>query len=251
MKTIRSNFDRLFILGGVLVAVALAAVVGCTPPKAQDSPELAAVAGKWQEAYNAGDAEAIAALYTEDCRLMPPGAELMEGRDAAAASFTEMIASGAKLELQSVQAVAGGDLGYHVGRYVMRTPDGAVAERGKYIETWRKTAAGWKIANDIWNTDAPVPPPGATVIFTHDVKDGAHWLAAWQGENSRAKQFAEHGVAGARTFQDRENPNRTALLVQVTEPEALQTFLTSPEGDKAKAEDGLIDRTLRVYAEVK
>jgi len=251
MNGTRGRFDGRSGLAGLLAVAVIVAVAGCAPQKAQDSPELAAASGQWLKAYNAGDAQAIAALYTEDCRIMPPGAELMEGRDAAAASFAEMIASGAKLDLQSIQAVAGGDIGYNVGRYVMSSRDGAVVERGKYMEAWRKTPAGWRIASDIWNADAPAAPAGATMIFTHKVKDGAHWLAGWESPDGRRKLFAEHGVTSVRVFQDPKTPNQTALLVQVTDPEAFTTFITSPEVEKAKAEDGVINSTMMAYTEVK
>jgi hypothetical protein len=37
-----------------------------------------------------------------------------------------------------------------------RTP--AVTVTGKYLTHFHKTDAGWLIAEDIWNNDAPAPP---------------------------------------------------------------------------------------------
>lgn len=251
MNGARGLNGRFSMNAGLLALAAMIVVVGCAPPRAQESPELTAALGLWEQHFNAGDAEALASIYTKDCRIMPPGAKLMEGRDSVAAAFRKEIASGVKIELKPIQTIAAGDLGSNVGLYTVRTPNGAVTERGKYMEAWRKTADGWKIANDIWNSDAPAAPAGATMIFTHKVKDATRWLAAWQGKDGRRKQFAEHGVSGVRVFQDPHSPRRTALLVTVADAKAFQAFLSSPEVETAKAEDGVIEATLRNYTEVK
>src|SRR5215831_9492404 len=44
---------------------------------------------KWAEAYNKGDAKALAALYTEDAYLLPPGADLVHGRSAIEAFWRQ------------------------------------------------------------------------------------------------------------------------------------------------------------------
>jgi hypothetical protein len=35
-----------------------------------------------------------------------------------------------------------------------------MSEKGKYVTVWKKQANGqWKVAEDIFNADAPPPPP--------------------------------------------------------------------------------------------
>jgi len=227
-------------------------VVACAPAGSKPSPEIAAASERWEQALNSGDVEAIVALYTDDARLLPPNMELQQGHDGVRASFEGMVAAGLKGQLDSTEALVAGDIGYRLGTYVLTAPDGTVADRGKYIETWKNDGGEWKISNDIWNSDLPPPPPaGSTLIFTHDVKDGDHWLAAWTGENSREDMFKQHGVSFARKFQCVDKPNTTALLLQVEDMAAFQAVMESDGTAQAKAEDGVKDKTLKAFAEVK
>ena len=54
-----------------------------------------------------------------------------------------------------------------------------------------------------------------------------------------------------RVFQSPESPNHVGLVIDVEDMEALQSLLSSPEGEQAKAEDGVKDETMTVLAEVK
>jgi uncharacterized protein (TIGR02246 family) len=232
--------------------VMIVVLVACAPAGSKPSPELAAAGEKWEAALNGGDIEAIAALYSEDARLLPPNAMLEKGHAAVRASFEEMIAAGLKASLPTIEATVAGDIGYRVGTYTLTTPDGNVADRGKYIETWKNEGGEWKIANDIWNSDMPPPPPaGTTMIFTHEVKDADHWLAAWTGEGSRKDMFAQHGVSSARTFQCMDKPKTTAVLLQVVDMDAFMAAMASAEVAEAKQADGVKDKTLMAFAETK
>lgn len=232
--------------------VLLIAAFACAPPASRDSPELAARSDAWEAALNAGDVEALTAMYAEDCRILPPNGELGQGRAAAAAAFGEMIDAGLTGTLETVEARIAGDIGYRVGTYALQGPDGSQVDRGKFVEVWRQVDGDWRISNDIWNSDMPVDAEsGTALIATHEVEDAARWLAAWQGEDGRRQQFARHGAPRVRVFQSPDNPNLTGLLIDVEDMEAFRAFLESPEGTAAKAEDGVKDATLRIVAEVR
>ena len=62
------------------LAVLLVATAACAPQGSQPSSALETLGEQWEAALNAGDVNAIAAFYTEDCRLMPPNGELEIGR---------------------------------------------------------------------------------------------------------------------------------------------------------------------------
>lgn len=233
------------------LALLLVATAACAPQGSQPSSILENLGEQWEAALNAGDVDAIAELYTEDCRLMPPNGELEIGREAVREEFSGMIAAGLAGRLETTEAVTAADIGYRVGTYTLTTADGAVVDRGKYIETWRNEGGVWKIANDIWNSDVPAAADGMTMIVTHEVEDFDRWLAAWQGEPSRHELFANHGVASTRVFQNVDDPNLTAVLVEVTDMGALQAMLSSPEGEAAKAEDGVKSPTMRSFLELK
>jgi len=207
-------------IGKVHAALALAlavSVAGCAPQAVDQSAELGALTDNWETALNAGDVDALVGLYADDCVLMPPNAELMTGAAAAATAFGGMIAAGQTGELETIKAVAAGGVGYHVGTYFIRDASGAIIDRGKYLEGWQKVDGEWKIVHDIWNSDWDQFASATTIAITHDVKDGDHWLAAWQGENSRHELFKQHGVANVRVFQNLEQPNQTGLVIDVTD----------------------------------
>lgn len=235
-----------------LATLSLIVVAACAPPGSQVSTELPELDEAWEAAFNDGDVEALAAMYAEDARVMAPNAALGTGRDAVRAVFGGMIDAGLKGELESVEAVVAGDIGYQIGTYAI-SADGTVVDRGKYIEIWRKVNGEWKMANDIFNSDLPAAPSGAlgpVLLVTHEVKDPAHWLAAWAGPDGRAETFKQHGASGVRVFQSPDHPKRVGLLVEVEDMDAFMAWAQSADSAKAKAEDGVIDATLRVMAEV-
>lgn len=234
-----------------LVALSLiVTLAACAPPLAKPSPEIAATADRWEEGLNAGDLDALVALYTADARVLPPNAELGQGPGDVEASFAGMIEAGLKGQLDTIESVAAGDIGYRVGVYALMAPDGAVVDRGKFVETWRLVDGEWKITNDIWNSNIPVSA-GETVVITHEVEDADRWLAAFRGDDSRRDYFAANaGVSKVRTFQNPDDPDLTALVLDIADTDAFESFLQSDEAKASKAEDGVKDSTMRVFVEV-
>lgn len=233
----------------VFAALLVVVIIGCAPPTAQESTELAARASKWEVAFNAGDLDALVAMYTVDARLLPPNGEMGKGAEAVRASFSEMIDAGLRGELATIDAMAVGDLGHRIGTYKLNTGDGTPVDEGKYIEVWRKVGGEWRIAADIWNSNLPATaePSGTTLVISHDVKDPEVWLAAWRGEDSRHALFAQHGAPSIRTIQSTEDPKHTGVVIEVTDMEAFEAFMSTPEVEAAKAEDGVLNSTMRVY----
>jgi len=146
-----------------------------------------------------------------------------------------------------IEATITGDVGYRVGRYELKAPDGAPLDRGKYIEIWHKIDGEWKIGNDIWNSDLPSETGGESLIITHEVTDNARWLAAWQNEGGRHELFAQHGAPKVVLLQSPDNPKHKALWINVTDMAAFEAFMASPETAAAKKADGVRDSTLRVF----
>lgn len=198
---------------------------------------------EWEAGMNAGDAEAIVALYADDARLMPPNGDASVGHDAVRAAFGSMIDAGLTVDLTPIETQSAGDIAYVVGTYELMA-GGDIADQGKYIETWRRSASGeWQMANDIWNSDLPVAGDGGDgnshIMVLHEVEDGDHWLAAWTGDNSRHRQFMANGAAHVHTFRNADNPNLTGLVISVTDMNAYNAFMSSDEGTQAAAADGV------------
>ncbi|MGB5333854.1 MAG: AtzH-like domain-containing protein [Woeseiaceae bacterium] len=229
-------------------------VTACSQaPQSADPSVITSRSDTWETALNAQDVDTLVELYTSDSRLMPPNAEAMIGHDAVRSMFGGMIDAGLSGTLTTVEAKVFGDMGYRVGIYELQSGDEAV-DTGKFMETWRRDNDGqWRIVNDIWNSNGAMQTdmPMTHLMIMHEVDDAEKWLAAWRGENSRHKLFAENGAAHVHTFRSANNPNLTGLVIAVTDMDALDTMLTSEEGMAAAAEDGVKRDTMKVLAEAK
>jgi uncharacterized protein (TIGR02246 family) len=113
---------------------------------------LEASGAAWLKALNDKDADAIAALYAEDAVLLPPNAPAIFGRDAVLSNMQEMFAKGLAMELEDLEVKAEDGLGYKAGRYRVFSEDGALVDRGKYIEIWTMEDGKWVLHRDIWNS---------------------------------------------------------------------------------------------------
>ena len=68
---------------------------------------IAAVSG-YLAAFEAGDADAVAGLYADNCTVEDPiGAPLHSGREAVRAFYAQSMATGAKLKLEGPPRIAG------------------------------------------------------------------------------------------------------------------------------------------------
>jgi ketosteroid isomerase-like protein len=110
-------------------------------------------------AFNKGDAAGVAAMYSGDARVMPPNGPMGEGGQAVQQFWQGAISAGAKIvSLETLHVESRGDLAFEVGRYKLTVPapGGATAtDTGKYVVVWEREGGKWKLATDIWNSDAP------------------------------------------------------------------------------------------------
>ncbi|MBM2854647.1 MAG: ketosteroid isomerase-like protein [Steroidobacteraceae bacterium] len=159
-----------------VVAVGLVALAGCklnvdAVDTAADESAIRDGSRAWATAYNAGDADGVASLYTEDAVLMPPGTPAKYGRaairefivvDSAAAK-----AAGLTLTIEHGDTVVmSGDLAWHAGPYSVHDASGALVDSGSYVEALQKVEGKWLTVRDIYNSDkapAPAAEPGDEV----------------------------------------------------------------------------------------
>ena len=136
---------------------------GCTAPSpapVDAKPEIAEQNKKFSAAVTAKDPAAIAALYAEDAVLMPPNAAAVRGRAAIQAYWQAFLDSGVTNGTLTSSDVSNTDTdAIEAGTWVIRAPDGTVAENGKYMVWWKKSANGWHFYRDIFNSDRPAAPP--------------------------------------------------------------------------------------------
>ncbi len=84
-----------------------------------------------------------------------------------------------------------------------------------------------------------------TVIGHHDVKDSRHWLAS----PKREEFFGPLGVTNIRTFVDPQNPTRVAVLMDVSDMDALTAAMETEAAAEAMEYDGVLADTLVILVE--
>ena len=113
---------------------------------------------KFMDAFSRADAAAIAALYTDNPKLLPPGFPMMTGKEAVQSFWQGAMDMGIKEAiLQTIEVESQGDLASEVGRFTLTMqPSGSESTTmtGKYVVVWKNQDGAWKLHIDIWNTDA-------------------------------------------------------------------------------------------------
>jgi uncharacterized protein (TIGR02246 family) len=125
------------------------------PAAAQSKAVIQKADDKWSEAFNKGDAAALAAMYTEDAYLLPPGAEMMKGRSAIAAFWGRQMqqigdVGCTALDVKPLGRNSAREIGTCSFKTKAQPPqDGAL----KYAVVWEKEGGQWRLLQDIWNTN--------------------------------------------------------------------------------------------------
>ncbi|HXP85033.1 MAG TPA: SgcJ/EcaC family oxidoreductase [Bryobacteraceae bacterium] len=147
--------------------------VACTqaPPPAPDTRTADEKAirdseTQWVKDFASRDLDRIVTHYADDASVLMPDLAIMTGKDAIRAGMKDVVADPAfALELQTVKVEVskGADVAYSQGTYSYAGADPktkkVMAEKGKYVEVYKKQADGsWKIVEDINNPDAPAAP---------------------------------------------------------------------------------------------
>jgi uncharacterized protein (TIGR02246 family) len=107
----------------------------------------------FMDAFRRRDGAAIAALYTENGQLLPPGCDAITGRAGIARYWQEAMKIGLR-KLETTEVEVYGPIAHEVGRYAIETPDGNEAAAGMYIVVWKFESGAWKMHRDVWNSRA-------------------------------------------------------------------------------------------------
>jgi ketosteroid isomerase-like protein len=105
-----------------------------------------------REVVAGGKFEALDQVYTTGARILPPGAPLMQGREAIKGFWQAGIAAlgvtGAKLTSLDVEMA--GDTAVEIGEAELQLGEkGSVS--AKYIVLWKQEGGRWLWDKDIWN----------------------------------------------------------------------------------------------------
>jgi uncharacterized protein (TIGR02246 family) len=126
-----------------------------SPALAQSKATIEKLNDVWTAAFNKGDAAAVAALYTEDAYVLPPGSAMVKGRAAIEAFWRQAAQQMSDAKLTTVDVLPlGRSAAREIGTVTLKTKSQPPQEVvGKYVVVWRKVGRDWKLATDIWNTD--------------------------------------------------------------------------------------------------
>jgi uncharacterized protein (TIGR02246 family) len=141
--------------------ITLLIICAASVAEAQQSARTAIEANTKQfvEAFNKGDAAAVANMYTMDARVLPPNAEMVEGRGNIQKFWQGAMTAGVKMvSLETVHVETQGNVAVEVGRYTTTNPGAGgttTTDKGKYVVIWKREGGSWKLAVDIFNTNIP------------------------------------------------------------------------------------------------
>jgi uncharacterized protein (TIGR02246 family) len=122
--------------------------------------EVNAVAQAFHDGVASQDAAALAGLYSDEGRFLPPNLEPCQGRAAIHAAMQGLLDMGARsLDIEPLEIREAGELTIEYGRYALGIePEGAerMTDVGKYIVVHEAQDDGsTKIVLDMFNSNLP------------------------------------------------------------------------------------------------
>jgi len=129
--------------------------------RSADEEAIRANVARFVKAYNAGDAKAVAALFTPDGEIVDKEGNETEGRDAIAETFADLFEAMPKKQIEvSVESIRfiGAELALEVGTTKETPAPGEPPENDRYTVLHVKRNGKWQMA---MARDEEGPPPTA------------------------------------------------------------------------------------------
>jgi uncharacterized protein (TIGR02246 family) len=230
----------------LVTILAMLVVAGCMQAPQTDVEGLKAMRDEWQSAFETGDTNAMADLYTADGAVLPPNADPVSGRPAIAAFWKDFSESGLSGVVEDDDAYAQGDLGYKQGQYTMTDADGNIVDQGKYIEIWRQVEGEWQLHRDIFNSNRPAAAastPTNRVVVTAQVADVGKWE---KGFRTHGELFTSMSLSKSH-YAMNEETNRIAVYTEPANFEQFMSVLESQATAGAMEFDGIDRETVNVF----
>jgi uncharacterized protein (TIGR02246 family) len=154
------------------------------------------------EAYNAGKAEDLATLVTEDALLEDSDGAATRGREAIRGQFTDAFADGAQQQLSgTLEALRffSADVARAEGRFVLTPADDADGQQtGRFRVMAVRRDGAWQIAE---LQDLPDPDAVPDELTPHDRLKELEWMIGdWVDETEDAKVSSSVRWAEGRSF---------------------------------------------------
>jgi uncharacterized protein (TIGR02246 family) len=124
-------------------------MLAAAPALAQNKAKMQKLNDRWADAFNKGDAAAVAAMYTADAYVLPAGAQMIEAMWRQNMQQIGNVKC-TTIDVKPLGSSAAGEIGTCTFKTKAQPPqDGAL----KYAVVWRKDGGQWKLLQDIWNSD--------------------------------------------------------------------------------------------------
>jgi uncharacterized protein (TIGR02246 family) len=159
------------LIGGAAITIACGGGTqsASTVSAPADPAPINELRAKYQSAYNAGDAAALAALFTDDAVSLPDHHAALTGKAAIQGYFEELFKEyAATIAITPGDTEMTGNLAHEHGAFTIKvTPKingDTVVDDGKYIVILKRGADGaWKIHHDMDNSVRMPPMPRQNV----------------------------------------------------------------------------------------
>jgi uncharacterized protein (TIGR02246 family) len=127
----------------------------CAPAFAQSKAAIQNLDDAWGAAFNKGNFAAVAAMYDDHAYVLPPGADMIKGRNAIEAFWRQAgqqmsDVSCTAIDVLPVGPAAVREIGTCSAKSKGQPPQDI---RIKYAVVWRKSGGQWRLLQDIWNSN--------------------------------------------------------------------------------------------------
>jgi ketosteroid isomerase-like protein len=158
--------DTSLALARLLALPAAAALLlaGCATHDEQQLPSEVTMA--LESAFNKGDIQACADLYTDDAEIISDRDHPVVGKKAISEFFQQQVSADLMFDTDAKVTVVSGNVAMEQGTYKVRNvAQGVDVELGDYLNVWRKTNGHWKAFRSMYNVTRS---PGALVSVQPD-----------------------------------------------------------------------------------
>jgi ketosteroid isomerase-like protein len=190
------------------VSCGLATVAcGQSSPLQQDTGAASEPTAAWVSAFNAGDSAALAALYAENARSVPPGGPAVTGRSRIESYWRDDLGEGGvTTTLAPADAVTQGSLLHVEGTYQVKGKDGSELANGQYQQLWARAGRQWQIEREMWRMDP-------TIQRRTEIAERltSSWTAAYNAGDAKALLALYADDAALSTVRDGTVNGRPAI----------------------------------------
>lgn len=142
---VEGTMDRPIRIARVLALPAiLLATAGCATHDS-DVQLPSEVTNALERAFNKGDIQACADLYTDDAEIISDRNTSVVGKKAIGEFFRQQVSTDLLFDTDSQFSVVSGNVAMEQGTYKVRNVQtGVDVEFGEYLNVWHKTDGHWK-----------------------------------------------------------------------------------------------------------